>query len=67
MVRQETRGKVTKIKGEVKEAVGIVTGDRSLERKGAQQRAAGAAQESIGKAQRKVGEAVEAVAKAIKK
>jgi uncharacterized protein YjbJ (UPF0337 family) len=67
MGQQETRGKVKKIQGQVKEAVGNVTGNRKLEREGARQRAEGAVQESVGKGRRKVGEFVGGVAKAIKK
>lgn len=67
MVTQETQGQVKKLKGRVKEAAGILTGNSKLEREGTQQRAAGAIQESVGKARRKVGEFVDDVAKAIKK
>ncbi len=56
-----------KLKGRVKEAAGIITGNRKLEREGSRQRAEGAVQESVGKARRKVGEFVDGVAKAIKK
>jgi uncharacterized protein YjbJ (UPF0337 family) len=64
---QEAHGKREKLKGRVKEAAGIVTGNSALERKGARQRAGGAAEESLGKARRKVGELVDKAAKAIKK
>ena len=67
MNSQETRGKVKKLKGRVKEAVGVITGDGALEREGSQQRTEGAVQESVGKARRKVGNFVDGVAKAIKK
>ncbi len=67
MSDQELRGKVTKLKGKAKEAVGIISGNRKLEREGAHQRATGAVQESVGKARRKVGKAVEGIASAIKK
>jgi uncharacterized protein YjbJ (UPF0337 family) len=67
MSHEETRGKTEQVKGRVKEAVGIVTGNRELEQEGSRQRASGAVQESVGKARRKVGEFVEAVADAIKK
>ena len=67
MMKQEARGKAKKLKGRVKEAVGIITADSALERKGSRERAEGAVQESLGKARRKVGESVDAVAKAIKK
>jgi len=67
MVKQETRGKVEKLKGRAKQATGTLTGNRKLEREGSRQRSKGAAQESVGKARRKVGEFVDGVAKAIKK
>lgn len=66
MGKHEARGKVRKLKGRVKEAFGIVTGDGPLEREGSRQRAAGSVEESIGKARRKAGEFVDRVAKAIK-
>jgi uncharacterized protein YjbJ (UPF0337 family) len=65
--QQEARGQAKKVKGRVKEAVGIISGDRKLESEGAAQRAAGAVQESLGKARRKVGEVVTDLGKAIKK
>ena len=67
MRKQEVRGKVKKMKGRVKEAVGVITGDGALEREGSRERAEGAIQEGLGKARRKVGELVGGVAKAIKK
>lgn len=67
MANQEVSGKVKKLKGRAQEAVGIVTGDEALERKGSRQRAEGAVEEGVGKARRKVGDAVAAVAKAIRK
>ena len=67
MRTQETRGKVKQIRGRAKEAVGKITGDESLERKGSLERVEGAIEEGVGKARRKFGEAVEDVAKAIRK
>jgi uncharacterized protein YjbJ (UPF0337 family) len=67
MGQQETKGKVKKLKGRAKEAIGIVTGDRALERKGSRLRTEGTVQEGLGKARRKVGELVDDVAEAIKK
>ncbi|MCM2316678.1 MAG: CsbD family protein [Thermoanaerobaculia bacterium] len=66
-MKQESRGKLAKLKGRVKEAAGVLTGDEKLERDGARERAAGAIQESVGKARRKVGELVTGVGKAIKR
>ncbi len=67
MTQQETRGQVKKVKGKVKEAVGILTGDKKLEKEGSLDRAVGGIQEAAGKVTRKVGEAVEELADAIKK
>jgi uncharacterized protein YjbJ (UPF0337 family) len=67
MRQQETRGKVKKLTGRAKEAVGILTADSALEREGSRQRAEGAVQEGLGKARRKVGEMVGEVAQAINK
>lgn len=67
MGHQETHGHEKNLKGRAKEAAGIITGDRKLEREGARQRVGGAVEENLGKARRKVGEAVDEVAKAIKK
>lgn len=67
MPKQETRGKVTKLKGRAKEAAGIVTGNRELEKEGSRQRTQGAVQESVGKARRKVAETLEGVADSIQK
>jgi uncharacterized protein YjbJ (UPF0337 family) len=66
MTTQETKGTLKKLTGEVKEAAGILTGDKKLEQKGAEQRAEGAVQESMGTLKRKVGELADAVATAIK-
>jgi len=61
MTNHETHGKVTKIKGRVKEAAGVLTGNQKLEDEGAAQRLEGAVEENLGKAKRKVGELVDAV------
>lgn len=66
MSDQETHGKVENIKGRVKEAAGIVTGDKALEKEGSQQRVEGTVEHNVGKARRKVGEFVEGVAESIK-
>jgi uncharacterized protein YjbJ (UPF0337 family) len=67
MKQQEARGQAKKVKGRVKEAVGIISGDRKLENEGAAQRAAGAVQESLGKARRKVGGVLTDLGKAVSK
>jgi uncharacterized protein YjbJ (UPF0337 family) len=66
-MKQESRGKLTKLKGSVKEAAGILTGNREMERQGAQQRAVGVVQERIGEARRKAGDFANEIGKAIKK
>lgn len=67
MRQRESRAKVKQLKGRVKQAAGIVTGNSALEREGSRQRAGGAVEETLGKARRKVGEFVGGVARAIKK
>lgn len=64
---QEMRGKVKKLKGRGKEAVGVITGDSRLEQEGARERAEGAAQEGLGRVRRKAGELVKEIGAAIKK
>ena len=63
---QETRGKVTKLKGRLKEATGILSGDRKLENEGSSQRIEGAIEEGIGTARRKVGKLLGDLGKKIK-
>jgi uncharacterized protein YjbJ (UPF0337 family) len=65
-MNREARGKVTNLKGRAKEAAGIITGDRALEREGSRQRVEGVAEEKLGKARRRVGELLDGVAKKIK-
>jgi len=65
--QQEVRGKVKKAKGKVKEAVGILSGDKKMEREGSLERAEGAVQEGLGGARRKVGEVIANLGNAIKK
>ena len=67
MTKQETRGKVKKLKGRAKEVAGIITGNRNLEKAGARQRTEGAVEETLGKARGKVGNFLAGVTKAIKK
>jgi uncharacterized protein YjbJ (UPF0337 family) len=64
---QEAHGKGDKLKGRLKEATGIITGDAELEREGSRQRTRGAVEETVGKARRKVGELVAGAGKAIEK
>lgn len=66
-MKQESRGRLTKLKGRVKEAAGIITGNSDLEKQGAQQRAVGVVQQRIGEARRKAGDFAAEMGKAIKK
>lgn len=67
MRQQEVGGKVKKAKGSVKEAVGILSGDKKMEREGSLERAEGAIEEGLGKARRKVGEVLTNLGNAVKK
>jgi uncharacterized protein YjbJ (UPF0337 family) len=67
MNQDEAHGKVENLKGRVKEAAGVLTGNPALEQEGADQRTDGAVQEGVGTARRKVGDFVEDVGKSIKK
>jgi uncharacterized protein YjbJ (UPF0337 family) len=67
MNRDERDGKAENVKGRVKEAAGIVTGDKELEKKGAEERAEGEARRSVGEARRKVGEAIEDFGKKVRR
>lgn len=66
MTDQEIRGKVNNLKGRVKEAAGVLTGNAELENEGAAQRVDGALDEGIGKARRKVAGALDNVADKLK-
>jgi uncharacterized protein YjbJ (UPF0337 family) len=67
MGQQEVGGKVKKTKGKMREAVGILSGNKKMEREGSLQRAEGAVQEGLGQARRKVGEVLTNLGKAVKK
>jgi uncharacterized protein YjbJ (UPF0337 family) len=67
MTTQETSGKIKKIKGRAKEAAGIITGNKDLEKKGSHQRTEGKVEEGLGKARRKISDAIEAVADSVRK
>ncbi|MGE5412806.1 MAG: CsbD family protein [Syntrophomonadaceae bacterium] len=66
MNRDEREGKAENLKGRIKEAGGIVTGNEELEKEGADERSEGAIQEGLGRARRKVGEALEDLGKDVK-
>jgi uncharacterized protein YjbJ (UPF0337 family) len=67
MTKQQTKGRVKRVKGKIKETVGIVTGDKKLEKEGVLQRAAGSVQEAAGKASGKVGQVLHDIVAAVKK
>lgn len=67
MKKQEARGKVKKTTGKVKEAVGILSGNKKLEREGSRQRTKGAVQEGIGKARNAVSDALKSLGNAVSK
>jgi uncharacterized protein YjbJ (UPF0337 family) len=65
--KNERDGKVTEVKGKVKQAVGRATGNADLRNEGKADEVAGKTQAGIGKATRKVGEAIQNVGKRIKR
>jgi uncharacterized protein YjbJ (UPF0337 family) len=64
-MKQEAQGKLTNLKGRVKEAAGVLSGNKELESEGSRERASGALQESLGTARRKVGRLIADVAKKV--
>ena len=54
MNSDEREGKLENLKGRVKEAGGIISGNKDLEQEGADERSEGAVQEGLGRARRKV-------------
>jgi uncharacterized protein YjbJ (UPF0337 family) len=67
MNKDEREGMAENLKGRVKEAAGVVSGDRDLEQEGAEERAEGEARKDLGEARRKVGEAIEDIGKNVKR
>ena len=67
MNRNEVRGKARQLKGRVKEAAGVVTGNRHLENEGAAERTGGEIEAGLGKARRKVGTALAELGKTFKR
>ena len=67
MNKNEVRGKARQLKSRVKEAAGVVTGNRHLENQGAAERTGGDIEAGLGKARRKVGAALTGLGKAIKR
>jgi len=66
MNKNEIDGKVDRLKGNIKEAVGDATNDESRRDEGIADQAAGNVEEGFGKARRKVGDALHDVAHKIK-
>ena len=61
-----TSGKTDQVKGRVKQAAGVLTGDEKLEREGKLDRAAGKAKETAGKLADNVEEAASKVVEKVK-
>jgi len=56
--KNKIKGAAKEVIGGVKQAVGKAVGDKSLETKGAVEKAAGSAQKAVGQLQDKVGDAI---------
>jgi uncharacterized protein YjbJ (UPF0337 family) len=59
MNKDQKSGALNNLKGRVKEAIGIVTGDKDKESEGAAERAAGAAKKAVGDLKHKVAKKIE--------
>jgi len=64
--KNERHGKVDQVKGQIKQAVGTVTGDERLKAEGKVDEAMGTIEETVGRATRKTGDAIEKAVKAVK-
>ena len=58
-------GKADQVKGQTKEAVGDLTGNKDLKAEGAADRQAGEVKETVGKVEKKVDEAIDKVKDAL--
>jgi uncharacterized protein YjbJ (UPF0337 family) len=54
-LKRDLKGKVDDIKGRVKEAIGVLSGDKKQEAEGMVDRVKGAAEEKISDVERKIG------------
>ena len=63
--KDEVEGKAENIGGKIKEGIGNLTGDRSLEAEGEADQVEGQSQETWGKFKRGVGDAIDAVGNAV--
>ena len=61
----EVEGKVENVTGKIKEGIGNLTGDRSLEAEGKADQVEGQSQETWGKFKRGVGDTIDAVGDAV--
>jgi uncharacterized protein YjbJ (UPF0337 family) len=66
-MRDRIKGKVTNIRGRVKEAAGSLSGNRRTQLEGSADRVRGAARERFGEAKRSVGEGIEDLGRRVKK
>lgn len=67
MNKEEKKGMGQRIKGDVKEATGRMTGDEELEIEGKADQVAGRGREKVGEATRKVGEKLDDLGDRLKK
>ena len=65
MNRDEIEGGKESVKGRVKEAAGVLTGNEELEEEGKSERSEGEARKTVGRARREVGEAIEEIGKKV--
>jgi uncharacterized protein YjbJ (UPF0337 family) len=65
--KNERDGKADQAKGQVKQAVGELTGNDKLKARGEVDETVGQAKTAVGRAQKKVGAAIESVGKAVKR
>jgi uncharacterized protein YjbJ (UPF0337 family) len=63
--KDEVEGKVENVGGKIKEGIGNLTGNRSLEAEGEADQVEGQSQETWGKFKRGVGDAIDAVGDAV--
>ncbi len=64
--KNERHGKVDQVKGQIKQAVGTVTGNERLKAEGQADEAIGKVEETVGRVTRKTGDAIEQAVKAVK-
>ena len=56
MSNEEEKGTAKQVKGKIREAAGVLTGNRKMEAKGKLEKTEGKAQEKVGKLKRKINE-----------